>query len=407
MATGKKQFFNPGQVRKINDPATAAGFDGYVFPYFREMLTADPETPFQHFLMLYHHCLAASAEEAAQSIELLRRGFRFLASTAAGRVIQHIYFGIKLCIEMGGRMSILCDGSEYLGFAIEGKGLSLLHKNRVRHSFPEKDVESSFESLSSHTTALKEMYEAIIAHSRIDGQEENTTIEECKLNPRLLRKLIQDRKPADMQEIREILSEKIGLLRYHQTYWDLTPKAIIKFLRLMTQNADIYDEPMYIHLDVLMNRSSDILKYLSVFGAQAPSFHYGNVIKQISNFGGDDPNLKLVGDKRALPHIPFVKKGLVAAAMDWAKIARTHTISFAGPKKPGPNVAFSDTRARDGVVGGQEFDELYPLLRLWSYSRSNDAGPSSSSKGKKRSDRMDDDDESSVPKKSKVQYTFM
>jgi len=371
------------------------------------MLTADPETPFRHFLNLYHHCLAATPEETAGSIEILRRGFRFLSSTSAGRVIQHIYFGIQLCIEMGGRMLLASDGSEYAGFVIEGEGLELLQKNRVRASFPTDDIETALESLSTHTSAVKAIYNAVVEVARMDGAEEKITIEECRVKPRALRSLIQARKAIDINDLRSILDEHVGSLRYRQVYWEITAKNIVRFLQCMVQRVDIYEEPMYLHIDVLTNRSSNILEYLSVFGAQAPSFFYGNTIKQIANTGVEDPNLKLVNNKRAVPHIPFTKKGLVAAAGDWATVRRTHSFKFAGPKKIGPNTGFSETKQRDGVITQPEFDEFYPLLRIWSFSGNNEVPVAGSSKGKKRQNDEDQDMEEGSSKKAKVSYSFV
>lgn len=407
-SAGKERKLKPGQVSIVDNPQGTRGFPGFVFPYFQEMLTADPDTPFQHFLKLYRYCLADTPEEAAGSMELLRRGFRFLSSTYAGRVIQHIYFGINLCIEMGGQMCLISDGSDYAGFAVEGEGLQLLEKNRVRNSYPKDDVERALEQLSTHTVAVQKIYQAVVEIARMDGAEEKITSDDCMINPRVLRALIQARRAIDINELRAILNEHVGKLRYKQVYWEINPKNIVRFMRCVIQRAEIMEEPMYLHIDVLTNRSSNILEYLSVFGAQAPSFYYGNTFKQIANSGSDDPNLKLVNNKRALPHIPYTKKGLIAAAGDWATVRRTHALKFQGPKKIGPNTGFSDTRQRDGIMSGPEFDEFYPLLRIWSYAGTNEAPVAGSSKAKKRSqDDGDDEMEGSAPKKSKVSYSFV
>jgi len=373
------------------------------------MLTADPETPFQHFLRLYRNCISDSPEETAQSLELIRRGFRFLASTSAGKVIQHIYFGIDLCIELGGHLYLIKDGAEYAGFAIRGDGLSLMSKNRLRHSYPQDEVVTALASLSTHATAVKEIYEAVVEVGRLDGGMDTITLDECQQNPRKLRELIQSRAAKELSMTRELIASKVSELRYRQTYWDITPKNILRFLQMMSQNASMMSEPMYLHIDVLTNKSSEILEYLSVFGAQAPSFYYGNSIKQIANTGTDDPNLRLVNGKRAVPHLPFVRKGLIAAAGDWATVRRTHAVKFQGPKKAGPNAGFSDTKNRDGIMASPEFDDFYPLLRLWSYSMSNDSQGGSSGKGKKRASAEVDDamEGGSSSKKQKPVFNFL
>lgn len=231
-ATSTKKFCEPGQVRIIKDPAMTDGFPGFVFPYFPEMLTADPDSPFQHFLSLFSHCISNNAEEAAGSLEVIRRGFRFLASSHAGRVIQHIYFGIKLCIEMGGKLSLISDGAVYAGFSIEGKSLVLLEKNRIRNSFAKEDVERALEQLSQHDGAVKAIYTAVLALGRSDGAEENITLDECKRFPRKLRQLIQARRAVEIEDIREVLNEHVGglrpsgLLGYHCADHNTFPQAL-------------------------------------------------------------------------------------------------------------------------------------------------------------------------------------
>lgn len=407
--TGLKRFFQAGQVRMIDQPGNRKGFPGFVFPYFREMITADADTPFQHFLKIYHHCIAANAEEASQSLELLRRGFRFLASTAAGKVVQHIYFGIQLCIELGGIMHLIKDGSEYAGFAIEGDNLSLLSKNRIRTSYSADDVETALELLSSHQSAVKLIYEAVVAIGRIDGaDEEFVTQEECTQNPRKLRKLIQDRPAVSINELREVLNENIGKLRYSQAYWEITSSNILRFFQLMSQRSEIMQEPMYVHIDVFTNRSSSILEYLSVFGAQAPSIYFGNTVKQVKAVDEEDPNLRILQGKKVLPHIAFVKKGLIAAGADWATVQRQKAFKFAGPRQgAGPNPAFSDAKARDGIISTPDLDTFYPLLRLWCFSAQANNSGKKDTKGKKRA--IDEDTgmaEAGSSKKSKVTYSF-
>jgi len=406
-SNGLEKFYEPGSIRCITKPEDKKGFYGFVFPYFPEMLAADPDTPFQNFLKLYHHCIATSPEEMAGSVELLRRGFRYMAGTQAGRVIQHIYFGITLCIELGGFMHLISDGAEYAGFAIEGNNLQLLAKNRIKDSASPDDIERALELLSTHKEGIRNIYDALIEVSRADGAEELITCDQMATNPRILRKFIQARRAEDLNEYREMINENIGKLRYRQTYWEMTPKNIVRLLQCVIQRVQVDEEPMYVHIEVLMNRSSSVLEYLACFGAQAPSFYFGNTIRQIANTGNEDPNMKLINNKRALPHIPYVKKGLIAASSDWATVRRTHAIKFAGPKKAGANAPFSDAKARDGIIANPEFDEFYPLLRLWSYA---DIGGDVDKRGggkRKKADEDVDMGEGTSSKKSKVSYSFL
>lgn len=193
-------------------------------------------------------------------------------------------------------------------------------------------------------------------------------------------------------------------MRYQQTYWTINPENILMFLRYMLQRVDMMDEPMYLHTDVLMGRSSNILEYLSVFGGQAPSFYFGNVVKQIRNVNDVDPNLANVNNKRALPHIPFAIKGLIASALDWATVRRSKAFKFAGPKKNGQGAPFSDAKARDGIITSPQFDAFYSSLRMWVYS--GDSG-TIVQKGKRKAGEDMETDEAGSSKKPKTSFTFM
>lgn len=83
-----------GGIRILESISPTAGALGHIFPYFREMLESDAEATFNIFIRYFNACFSDSDEEFAQAVVLYRRGFRYLASTHAGRILQHIFFGM-------------------------------------------------------------------------------------------------------------------------------------------------------------------------------------------------------------------------------------------------------------------------------------------------------------------------
>lgn len=321
-------------------------------------------------------------------------------------MIQHIYFGVDLAIKMGAGLHIIRDGSQYAGFLLEGDELQVIVKNRTVRSLEPHDLQSELQKLNSHAEAVRKIYELLIELPRFDGDDEEISQEGIRSNPRMLRKMIQSRAPEVITTVKEKLNELIEDLKYTQTYWPINQETITRFLGAMSRLETTIDLPMYIHSEVLCGRSSNILEYLSVFGGQAPSIFHGNSVKQIARPESVDPNLELIGGRRAVPHIPFIKKGLVAASADWAAVWRNKAFRYTAvnAKSKGQGVAgFSSNKGRDGVIANPSFEGFYALLRQWIYSN-NSRTVGSSARGKRRAQ---DDDEEMVDVTKRARFTFL
>jgi len=332
---------------------------------------------------------------------------RYLASTHAGRMIQHIYFGINLAIKIGGGLHLIRDGSEYAGFIVEGDDLQVIHKNRVARSLEPNDLFIELQKLNSHAEAIRKIYELLVEIRTIGGEEELTLQEQLKSNPRLLRKMVQSRSAEDISTIRDVLGGLLEEVKYTQTYWEINTQNVLRFLNAMARGESTDDFPMFIHLEVICNRSSNILEYLSVFGGQAPSIFHGNTTRKIAKPEAIDPNLELIGGKRTVPHIPFIKKGLIAANADWMAVQRNKAFRFTASsiKSKGLGMTgFSSNKGRDGVIDNPHFDAFYATLRQWVHTNYAKQVVGSS-KGKGRARENDDDDEmTGTSKKGKFSF---
>lgn len=329
-----------------------------------------------------------------------------MANSHAGRMIQHIYFGIELAISMGCRQILIKDGAEYVGFILAGSGKSLVHKNRVLHSLTAEDLNSELRSLNEHSEAVRRMYELVVGIARWkDGQDPD--LEEVMHNPRKLREMMHSREEEPVSNIKR---EFLGLLentKWRQTYWEVTADNLLRFLNAMSRSEDITEEPMYPHGEVFFNRVNNILEYLSVFGYQGPSIYHGRSNKSIARPEDNDPNLEMVGTKRAVPHIPFVKKGIVAAGMDWACVAKNKSFRYTPAKGKGPVAGFTDAKSRDGLVGNPQFEAFYASLRVWVHSKVK-KDKLTKDKGKRRTNEDDEEmEENGSPPKKKRAISFL
>jgi hypothetical protein len=399
--------FQKDAVKYYDVAKAPSGKTGLVFPYFAEMLDNDADGTFEIFIGLYRNCLSDEIEGLIESVTALRRGFRYLASNRAGKIIQHIYFGIRMAIYTGAKIVLLKDGVNYAGFVLEGT-LSILEKNMTRNSLGEEDFKKEISALNSHHASVEKIHEILLAIGRLDGKDEETTVDEIALHPRKLRRMIIERKDKDIEEKRKILDEHIEKLSYRQDYWEINSESLIKFLTAMTQRKNMDDEPLYVHIDTLLNRSSEVIPYIAVFGPQAPSIWYGSQIKAICPIDKPDPNLEKIDNKRAIPHIPYATKGVIAAAQDWSAVYRNKAFKFVPATGKGPVKGFSASKGRTGFIADPNFDNFYTMLRLWVHKEKGDKMDTSSDSKRKRDNAgMDVDGEGRKSQKKPKVFAFL
>jgi hypothetical protein len=229
-----------GKAIEVSDPPTDT--EGFVFPYFKEMLDTDPDTAFSIFQNYFSLCVSDREENIADSLITLRRGFRYLSSTAPGRVIQHVYFVMDMAIKMGCEIRLLRDGSEYAGAVILGKGI-ILYKKTVLKQLDADDFARQIRLMAKHHEAIQKIWETLFGIKRIDEKDEDMTLIDLQKNPRNIRKMVQDRRSEDIEEHRKVLCEQFANLRYAQEYWDITSKTIVSFFTKMSQKTDVTGEP--------------------------------------------------------------------------------------------------------------------------------------------------------------------
>jgi hypothetical protein len=404
LATGNKIAIEGIPTIETNEGEV--DFKGILFPYFREMLEPDVDFAYTIFISLFGLCLEDGEGPTSEAITVNRRGFRYLANSYAGRIIQHIYLGIKLAIDTGAGLVLVRDGSDYAGFFLKGEVIRVAVQNRVYSARSEKELSAELKALDIHNATIDELYEMLLDVEILGGFEEEITVEEMRRNPRMLREMIQKRSPEGIDKVRKVLSEKINLLKYSQTFWDITPGNLKRFLEAMVFKFPMKDEPMYIHIDVLCNRSSDILEYLSVFGVQAPSIYHGTKSLSIGKPNTDDPNLEIVDGKKKVPHMPFVKKGLAAAGQDWASVHRQKAFRYTPAEVKMSGKGFSSAKKRDGFVAEPDFTLFYSNLQKWVFT-----GQAAEMKGKRKAvgpagENGEEDTEMTPPSK-KTKYVFL
>lgn len=314
--------------------------------------------------------------------------------------MQHIYFGMNIAIESGTRMILIKDGAAYVGFILKG-AMTLCIRNKVVKSLSAEDLTIQLNLLNTHTDAITKIHGIVFELEKL-REEEDPTVGECVRNPRSLRSMIQNRTPLTLSSRKEEILKLLSLTAYSQSYWDITPSNILRFLNALDRKENISEEPMYIHGDVFFARASNILEYISVFGPQGPSIYQGTSAKQISRPEVDDPNLAIIDSKKAVPHIPYTKVGIIQAASDWAAVAKNKAFRYTPAKGKGPVAGFSDNKKRHGVIAHPQFEAFYAALRHWIFSGHVVNQPLGKGKRKANDMEIEGEEEQAGPSKKRV-----
>lgn len=318
-------------------------------------------------------------------------------------MIQHLYFGIQLAIDSGGRLIPIVDGAAYCGFVLKGDNLVVAVRNKIVKALEPEELQAQLRLLNTHQEAVEKIHQVVVELEKLRDLED-PSIESCTRNPRALRAMIQNRLATTLEPKKEKILELIQKLSYSQTFWDITSPNILRFLTLMDRKEDIFEEPMYIHGDVFFARASNILEYISVFGSQGPSIYEGTAAKQVCKPEDVDPNLHIIDGKRAVPHVPYKKTGIIQAAAGWATASKNHSFRYTPAKGKGMVTGFSDNKKRDGVIANPHFEAFYSSLRHWMYSSQTEN--LKQGKGKRKADTMEVDREDRAEGSSKKRITW-
>jgi hypothetical protein len=340
--------------------------EGFLFPYFTDMVLPDKDFVAGVFFRYFSRCIADTHQGMAALIPSLRKGFRSLASTRAGRELQHIFFGIQGACETGGALRILVDKRQYHGFVLyTNKGKVL--QNSILHGPTSRTVlQGEIQSLDSHSKSLKRLTELVAMVScKVGGKIEMWDEEKAGKSSRYLANELQRRafKGTDHEEE---VNKKVESLRYGDKYWEINEENVIKILDCMLTGRVDEDEPFYLG-GGMWNSDSISVRILSVFGEQAPtmSIRTGDKVISIGRPGDEDPNI-VGGKDRKLPYLPYYTRGLLDAAAMWDGIPRQHSVRTAGAKKKAAGKLFN--RAQDsGCVSGVKFVGFYEKLRTFAY----------------------------------------
>jgi hypothetical protein len=355
-------------ARFVSNTTDPIDEEGLLFEYFDEMLLPNKDFVAGVFFRYFSRCIVDKIEELEGLAPMLRRGFVDLQTSDAGKVLQHVYYGIQCSVETGSKLRIIVDKGTYRGFVLIGGNIAVLVDGVLQNPIKATKLQREIAAMDIHKAAVGSIIETLAKLEVKFGENSVVDQEKALESSRYLANEIHRRKVAGDSEEEISLKNSIKHLRYGDKYWEMNPANVLKITRCITTGQIADSEPFYLGTDYAFS-DNILIRILSVFGPLAPTLSTRNGNKNIalSPPGNDDPNLRIEANRTKVPFLPIYSRGLGDAADMWEQLRRTKVLKIMAAKAKGQG-KFADRSTDVGHVAGKEFQDLYSLLRTWAHA---------------------------------------
>lgn len=257
--------------------ASVPTLPGLSFPYFPDLL--EPDTNFVASVVrtYFLESLGDTRDGILSGYRDFKGAHGAIAQTQTGRILQHIFCGIKLAIEAQARLFLIIDGDRYLGYTLHGWYFALTIGGYRYTPYAHEDLMSQVRVIDEHSVALAHILQRlsklklpstgkVMSKKALMEKKERIT-----KNPRALAEFIRLYELEDQDEIEEI--EKLATkLSFPQRYWTFEPATILKAVDYLLSGEFPPDtEPLYARGGTLTTLKPS-LSIMALFGDQAFSF---------------------------------------------------------------------------------------------------------------------------------------
>lgn len=338
---------------------------GLVFPYFEGMIADDTSFTSGIVRHLFLECLGDTRSAILSGYKDLKLHMGILASTAVGRIIQHIFLGIKLAVEGQARLFIIMENKRYVGFTLHGWYFTISIDGYKHLPLDHAKLVTEVAEVDGHNVAIAKILFKLsklklITTKRVPSK---ATIQEYKVrctSPRGLAETIRDfvRDDSDNDEIEQLAVN----LSFPQRFWTIDNRTILKAVELLLDGSFPENEvPMYPRGGTLTTDSPE-LAIFAAFGDQAFSLRVtGGQPKKVPKDITSDVLFKPYrgkNNKEVIPKPNFViaKKSLSLCIEDWKTFLVDHVVYTKQSR---------DAIFRSIVLGGDRSKDFwYGLIRL-------------------------------------------
>jgi len=225
-------------------PAECPHSRGCHFPYFEGMMHSDVAYMRQQVHRHFFRNLGSVAKDPKTAFKEFRDSIGPAATTSAGRMMNHILYGIDLALDTQTQLFLLFDKANYLGFNLLGTHFSIWNGGWVE-SGSEEDLAREMAKYRTHEASLKDLSK-MLAEAQVVYKEKVTV--PSALNAHSLAKILAQINIKDTKgEIISAIEETLSCINFGSDYRIMKPSAIQTTIDELLENETfLEDETIFI-----------------------------------------------------------------------------------------------------------------------------------------------------------------
>jgi hypothetical protein len=334
---------------------------GLVFPYFEGMISNDTAFVSEVIQQYFLESLGNTRDEVLSGFKDLKLRMGMLSSTATGRMLQHLFLGVKLAIQGQARLFPIFRGTDYVGFTLHGWYFSVSIDGYKHVPLVYEKLVSEVADIDLHNVALSRIVQKIAGSKRKDtgklfGKAAALEFKQQITSPRQLAMMLSMLRLDEKEK--DSIEELANQLAFPQRFWPLDPEHILRAIDHLVARTTLPEtEPLYTRGGVLTTLSLD-LSIFSVFGDQAFSLRIpGGESRKIPKDVASDTLFKPYSGKNQKqvvprPNIVIAKKNLSLCVEDWKALMVDRCVHLKQSRDSMfRSVVFGGERARTFWVG--------------------------------------------------------
>lgn len=371
--------------------------DGIFFPYFGGMLLPDWELITSE-LLPFIPILGADAVKAHNLWNMVRPGVRDLATTSAGRLIGHMFLGIRLARQSKSMIHFIADGTVYRGFVLLNPDLEVSLYGKTMSARSAENLSEDVAESGQHAKALAKVIGLINSAVKPDGSSYYDFPMARIAQSSGLRQVLNIIELSNynlIPDFNSTLIKAMSQLQYGEAFPGITYKTVKAFTEfLVSGDMSVLDPfPFYISDHAL--DFARVTVGLSIFGTRVPSLNYGSTkdlkFQMPSSEDAEDPNLVETEGKRVVQFLPFTDVAYGVGINQWNSLLAAGAFYIPAGKKG--TREFTDKKKYCLSIGGKQFAGVYNDIKRRSiHVREGLRG------GKRRRDGEEGDEKAGVKK---------
>jgi hypothetical protein len=242
---------------------------GLSFPYFPGMLDQDGNYVTSVIREYFLECLGDTRDAILAGHKAIKGGLGQVSSTECGKILQHMFLGIKLAIEAQARVFFIIEQRKYCGFSLHGWYFTVSIDSYVHRPLAYPELIAKARLMDEHAVAVAQILAKLMKMKIGDRAPTKKMLQDAKenvmKNPRALSELVRKFDLEDNDDLEE-LEKLANKLSYTQSFLSFTVENVLFAIDLLVAKSfPPLDRPMFTRGGVVTSRDP-LLSVFAMFG---------------------------------------------------------------------------------------------------------------------------------------------